>query len=183
MVEKKGEKRVLSRRYTLIPWCSLAQRTRSLDGEKLTVAPWQCSSSFIAPDPDILGETWKSTRFLSPFSPDMTSWDLWLFTKMKATLKGSITRRRIWISFQNKPSKSVFDSGRNVGLIARKHKGPALKAIMVPNLSANLYLYLAKARILFRRTSYNAQSTNMINNIQPKTTLLFLMFCCLQCLY
>ena len=42
------------------PWCSSAQKTRPLDGEKLAVASWQCSSTFIAHHPVFLGETWNS---------------------------------------------------------------------------------------------------------------------------
>ena len=58
----KGDKRVQSASSPPTPWYSSAQKTRPLDGEKLTVALWQCSSTFISPNQDFLGEAWNSSR-------------------------------------------------------------------------------------------------------------------------
>ena len=103
-----SNKTLLSTSSLPTPWWSSEQKTRTLDGEKLAVVSWKCSSTFNTPDPDFLGESWNSSRSPTSLLSRHGSLRLLVVSEIEDVLRVEkrqcITRRRRWTQFPKKPS-------------------------------------------------------------------------------
>jgi hypothetical protein len=87
---------------------------------QLAIALWQCSGSFITPDPEFPGQTRHSS--CSPRSLISRHGSLWFLVvpQIEAATEGF----PFW-----QPRGHASSSGRNVGLSVWSHKGTTLKGI------------------------------------------------------
>lgn len=80
-----SNKNVLSTSSSLTSGCSLMHKTKRLEGENLTVASQQCSSSFITPHPYFLNKTWNSCHSPTSLLSRFGSWGLQVDPKIQDT--------------------------------------------------------------------------------------------------